>query len=645
MQPHGFSVDISWQTHNDITRPHYLPVLPPKVTADGDWIPLVQEQLGRFRSTLSGTVLFSNSGANESGYAICMECGRAADMPHGGEHPGVFKKPHKRLRGGSIDGSRECTGSHDTWKIKPNIHLVHYDTTDVFELQLKNLVSKSYLDNKIVATTLAVSLRHAAASVLGINDEELGYSVSHMEIIGGRSWSILLYDTADGGAGYSSSIGQHLMRIAGEMYRGLECAGDCDKACHQCLLSYDTQHHASLLDRHVARAWLGDTFPKLLELPADMCILGNTSKLETMPLYEALDRSLQKVASKTVRLFLGGDAEKWDTAWGELRHRIVTWRARDLCVELVIYQKTLEQLSNELRNHLAVMAKGLDITVATVSDGVHLKRGVFVAEVFSGDVSRWACADENVIEPGPDWGRVVDVPLIVSHAQINATSVDVIELDLVTDRPSGDDKDLSVDEELHGKGDEFGVRFWDLIEKRHQTFMDIFEKEEVTDIHYSDRYLNTPLGAALLLQVLKELEIRFPNSYGRAKAHIKVQQIRTEHRSYQRSIWDDWLSDRDREQAIEAAYEYVDLSVEVGTYSMQHVPHFRALDFKFSSGKVARIRLDEGWGYWEAGSGYSNHFDFSTTAADQGVKIAMWSGTLVKRRKNYKTAFVLSVRE
>jgi len=644
MQPSGFSVDIGWQTHNDITRPHYLPFLPPKITAEGDWIPLIQEQLGRFRSTVSGKVLFSNSGVAKSGYAICLECGRAADMPQGGKLPEIFNKPHKRLRGGSVDGSRECSGSHDSWKIKPGIHLVHHDTTDVFELQLKHLETRSYLDNKVVATTLAVSLRHAAASELGINDDELGYSVSHVEIAGGRTWSILLYDRADGGAGYASSIGQRIVEIASRMYKGLDCVGECDKACHHCLLTFDTQHQSNLLNRLVAQEWLTEAFPKMLKLPSDMCILGPTSALETMPLYQALDRSLQKVAAKSVRIYLGGNADNWDTAWGELRHRIVTWKARELTVELVVHEDTFVQLNDEIQNHLAVMMKGLDVTVATVSEDGRPKSSVLVAEVVAGDLTRWACEDESVIEAGPNWGRVKETPLIVAYVQSGVIPVDEVELSDASVSSSAGDVELEIDDELHGKGSEFGERFWDLLLDKHKGFKSLFDTEVIARIHYSDRYLNTPLGAALLLQVLKELDTRYPNSYGRVEANIKIEQIRSDHRSNRRVVWDDWLDERDRERAIKAAFEYVGLTAEVGTYAKQHMPHFRVLEFKFSSGKVARIRLDEGWGYWEAGSGYDNYYDFSAKATDQGEAIAMWSGTLAKRRKNYETAFVLSVR-
>jgi DEAD/DEAH box helicase domain-containing protein len=646
LQPNGFSVDIGWQTHNDITRPHYLPVLPPFITADGDWIPLVQERLGRFRSTLSGKVLFSNSGISGNGYAICLECGRSADMSHNGQLPDIFfKKSHKRLRGGLVDGSRECSGSFDSWKIKPSIHLVHQDTTDVFELQLKHLETKSFLDNKVVATTLAVALRHSAALTLGISDDELGYSVNHVEISGGRTWSILLFDTADGGAGYASSLGQHIINVMGDMYKTLECVGACDKACHQCLVTFDTQHQSNLLDRHTAQQWLTETFPSLLTLPPEMRILGPVSELETLPLFQALDRSLEKVAVKGVRIYLGGIPSNWDTAWGELRHRIVTWKARGLLVELVIQLDIFDQLNDEIINHMGEMVRGLSLVVSLIEKNNQPVDGVLVAEVMAADVTRWACKDVSVIELGPHWGRVNEIPLVVAYGQNKTADTEKIELAVTSVSARESDMELDVDDELHGKGGEFGERFWSFILDKHSGFKEIFENEEITNIKYSDRYLSTPLSIVLLLQVLKELDTRYPNCYCRTEARIKVEQFNQHHRSNKRVVWDDWLEEKIREQAIEAAFDYVGLPVFVGTYTRQHMPHFRVLEFHFSTGKVAKIRLDEGWGYWEAGSGYGNAFDFSAKAEEQGKNIAMWSGNLEKKRRNYKTPFSLSIRE
>jgi len=599
---------------------------------------------GRFHSTESGQVLFTNRGINGSGYALCLECGRAGDMPHAGALPTIFQKPHKRLRGGKVDNSADCSGSHDSWKITQGIDLVHRDSTDVFELQLKHPETQAFLDDATVATTLAVALRHAAALVLGINDEELGYAVNHVEVSGDRTWSILLYDTADGGAGYASSIGRHILPVTQAMFEGLDCPGGCDKACHHCLMTSDTQYQAQLLDRQLARQWLTEAFPSRLQLPDRLRLLGPASRLEAQPLFQALDRALQQTAAKRVRLFFGGDAANWDTAFGELRQRIASWAGRALAVDLLIYQSTFNALDDDMKGLLVSLAQGLDLALATVADDQRPLDGAMLAEVEAAAITRWACQDPSVGEVGDSWGRPVDQPIIVAYGLEEPIPATWVTLADYTPSDSEGDADIDIHDELHGPAATFGERFWNHVLEQHDGLERLFESDQLSAIQYSDRYLKNPLGVVLLLQVLYALDQRYPNCYARALTRVKVEQNHREHRSNQRMIWDDWSDDSERDKAVQHAFEYVDLCVQVGTYSRQHMPHFRALELMFASGKTARLRLDEGWGYWEAEQGYNSRFDFNASPADQGQAIAEWCGKLLRQRKKHPTALVLSLR-
>lgn len=649
MQPNGFCVDISWNTHNDITRPHYLPVEQPKVSADGEWIPLVQESLGRFRTTTEGQVLYTNSGKNGTGYAVCLECGRSADMPSNlAELPALFKTPHRRMRGGKVDGSNECSASHDSWKIKPGVYLAHRDMTDVFELQLKNIDSKRYLQDNKVATTLAVSLRQAAALKLGISQEELGYAVQHVEIEGGRTWSILLFDTADGGAGYASSLGRHIVDIGSGMFDGLQCEAKCDKVCHHCLLTFETQHQVALLDRIAAKDWLTESYKNSLVLPSAMQILGITSRQETVPLYQAIENALQKPSAKGVRVYLGGRSENWNTAWGELKQRLASWVARSLKVEIVLYKDTFDELGEELLTHLAVLSQGLDIPLCVLDHRDQLVKGLLIAEVETTEFIRWACEDVVVTELGPSWGKVSENPLIVAASQkshVSSSSVDVATVLASQSSIPQTDVEMEIETELDGNGSQFGEKFWGVLLEKHEGLKGLLEGDIIDSIEYSDRYLKSPLTVSLLLFALKELDTRYPDCYQRATTKIKLEEITRENKWHSRSVWDDWSDERLRERSISEAFEYVDLQVRVGSYARVHMAHSRALLIKFESGKLVRIRLDEGWGYWETQAGPGSQFNFSASPQQQGERIAEWSGLLVKRRKRYKTSLVVSIRE
>jgi hypothetical protein len=453
-----------------------------------------------------------------------------------------------------------------------------------------------------------------------------------------------LFDTADGGAGYASSIGRHILLVATQMFAGLECPADCDKACHHCLITYDTQHQASLLDRRLARDWLTAAFPSLLALPEAMRLLGPASVFETQPLFQALDRALQDSAATGVRIFFGGDAVNWDPAFGELRQRIAGWAGRSLDVELLVYQATFAALDDELRGLITSLVRGLGLTLATVGDEQRGANAWVIAEVRGAAITRWASAEQRVCELGESWGQAGDQPIIVATGLPQTIDSTPVVIEPISAMQAVTDVDIDINDELHGAGSEFGERFWIHVLARHDGLRQLLERDQLTAIHYSDRYLKNPLGVTLLLQVLYALDQRYPNCYARASTRIKIEQNHREHRSRQAMVWDDWLDDRDREQAIEQAFAYVDLGVQVGTYDRRHMPHFRVLELRFTDGQVARLRLDEGWGYWEAESGYGARFDFRASAEEQGEAIAEWRGNLVRRFKQHPTALVLSLR-
>lgn len=185
--PAGFAVDFFEDPHNDISRLQYVPVKSPWLNVPGSWICLVNPALGKFRSSQQAHMFHYTSGANDRGFAICLECGKAEPMlsfpaldntvPANERYlPAVFreKAQHRRLRGGNRDdGENICPGSNNSWKIKQNVHLGHDSLTDALELVLRNPTSAELLNDDIAAYSIAVALREAIAADLGIQTEEL----------------------------------------------------------------------------------------------------------------------------------------------------------------------------------------------------------------------------------------------------------------------------------------------------------------------------------------------------------------------------------------------------------------------------------------------------------------------------------------
>ena len=96
------------------------------------------------------------------------------------------------------------------------------------------------------------------------------------EETGEQNYSILLYDQATGGAGFVAQAGEHLPELLRRARRTLMCPRKCDRACHACLISYDTHRHLKDLDRHQALAVLTVDFLAALELPIEDQLFGPT---------------------------------------------------------------------------------------------------------------------------------------------------------------------------------------------------------------------------------------------------------------------------------------------------------------------------------------------------------------------------------
>ena len=262
--PAGFAVDFYQEPTNDITIQHFVPVEKPWINAHGEWQDLPFNQRGRFRVCTDGHVFHHSRGINSTGYALCLECGRAEPMtpsdPPGvpgapGKMPKVFEDPHPRLR--RADGQTGiCRGSDDPWRIKQGLTLGHETTTDILEIQIKT-VAGAWLFDRVVAQTLAVALRDALADLIGVQATELGcdikQAVTPERVV---CYSILIYDHY--AAGYSSGATNSIAELFRRAQQRLACPANCDSACPACILDFDQRFDFDLLDRLAALDVLND---------------------------------------------------------------------------------------------------------------------------------------------------------------------------------------------------------------------------------------------------------------------------------------------------------------------------------------------------------------------------------------------------
>lgn len=605
LEPAGFSVDVFAETHNDITLQEYVPVEQPWITGTGPWIPLPNPGLGRFRSTPQGSVFHHSSGASRSGYALCLECGRAAAMGNEDEPghglPKVFQRPHARLRGGKTEGSWICGGSDNEFKIKRGIRFGREYTTDVLELVLHDNEGQPLVDST-VAFTVAVALRRAIAESLGVEETELGCDTKMLrDDLDRKARALQIFDVRS--AGYSSLVAHDLSTLLRIARAKLECEAGCDGACQLCLLTFDTRYRSDELDRLKALSFLTDEWLDSLALSIQHQLLGPTSKAEFQAVDEAISRELNRGDAKCLFVYLNGDPIDWDFPASPLRRWLHRLSARDdIGLTLLMDAASPEQISREN----AAVLLGLE-ALGSVSFQVGQAPSVFgggcciaTVERSDGTYCTWATTDLACASCGNQWGLLSDG--IVVHGPSSGPRVKNGSIKLASlDMPGVDSFEIT--NQLDGKGAGFGDRFWKLIGKGDLSAA-LQPCRPLLSVEYEDRYLSTPIACALMLEVVSALKSHYDSEGGLGwndtPVQIKTMLIDGERLMRRPGHWwgGDWTATDIRDRAVEAAFEYSGMSARVLSAPKRDLSHGRRLILNFTDGGKYTLWLDQGWSYW-----------------------------------------------
>ena len=620
LQPAGFAVDIRWQPHNNVSIQQYIPVRDPLISLEGAaWMALPSPALGRYRYSANGHIFQRSDGLHGEGYALCLRCGRADSMGSHRERPATLNA-HKRLRGGrNNDQEIQCPGNAEPGVIKEGLRLGTVVHTDVFELQLRLLDTVQPID-EVSAFSIAVVLRRALCQHIGIEEDEIGVSVSPTRGMAGEpAHSIYLYDTADGGAGYVGQAVLELPALLTAARQLLECR--CDKACQVCLLSHDTQHHVDLLDRLAATSVLSERYLAALALPDDLCIFGPATRLELEPLGMALRREIQHQAIDEVRIYLGGETDDWEPLAWPLREDLLRWASAGIVIRLIASRTSLDALSPAQADEVAALASVIGAKFHITDHLPTPAAGTSPARPLIAEVSGmhrsicWAASDPAALSPRPGWGSGTDQTRFVSmerpgqFAPLPTAWGDVAPGALR--RPVAGLCELRILTELDGPSADFGHRAWLLISQQDRTLLArLHRAEPMTRIIYTDRYLKSPLAILLLHSLLAALH-DFPGGVA-TTTHITVTTealSRVDTREpYQ--LFHDWRDAQVRAEVIDGLF--TDFGrFEFREMSKPSLPHARELRLEWSNGPGWAMRLDQGFGYWRLSRGQRGQFPFA----------------------------------
>jgi DEAD/DEAH box helicase domain-containing protein len=605
LKPSGFTCDPVAKPHAEIERIAYVAPKLPWVTARGEpWVSFGDERAGRFRASRRGMVFHHTTGATELGYAICLCCGRAEpETAPASENPPVpsAMQGHSPLRGSRKTQPR-CDGSERAFGIQRHRILGHEISTDVVELQLTGMPDVT------VGLPIAAALRDALASHLGIEPSEMGFGVTHTRDGEGQAprWSVFLYDRAPGGAGFAISAPARFPGLLQAAAGILDCPnGDaCKHGCTDCVLTRETE--GQQMDRQGALAFLRDVVLPRLVLPSDEQIFGRYTRAELEFLPNALAREME-VPGRQLTVWLGGDPRTWDFQRWSLIPVMRRMTLRERIVDIVMPRSALAAASEEVKLALFGLHSSTNVRLrlrdaSPLSNDAHLlaRVGTETEGVW------WGTRSAAASQPGPGWAS--GAPILCGDVLRPLDPTASVEpADLVRQPPGA--SLVEIGPELDGNADGFGARFWRQL-LQVAPALGSRSTERLLSLHYSDRYLLSPLTVRLVASLLRAAPGRDQNT----KIGIDTASAAEDRLRSPETIQHDWIVGSHAREILQAIMASISPSAQVHVRDRRDLAHSRSLLLTFAGGTV-RVILDQGVGFWQ--SDRRTVFDFGRPPARQ----------------------------
>ncbi len=248
LDPPGFSPSEGRALRSSDTKQSYSSArraqLPVPAISDGEWA--WKSEIGKnikYSYAKDLRLLVANVGSDsKDGFSICPKCGYAYPSDEEDEVAQGHYPPFPS-KSGKCNGTPERGIALGT-SILSDVLLMRIS----FKRPFISTVSKPLVD---ALWSIAEALCLAASRVLDIDTTELSSGFRFLSTTTSELQAdVYLYDTASGGAGYSSDAGERLdeiLNLTGKILS--ECTGNCDRSCNKCLRHYANQYEHQHLDR------------------------------------------------------------------------------------------------------------------------------------------------------------------------------------------------------------------------------------------------------------------------------------------------------------------------------------------------------------------------------------------------------------
>ncbi|MEB2777481.1 DEAD/DEAH box helicase [Algoriphagus sp. D3-2-R+10] len=611
LEPAGFATSFYESPTNDISKQNYVPAQVPWINTSTELKQLVNPNVGSFIADENGEIFFHNKGNNENGFALCFKCGYADSLDSEGNPPNGFGN-HNKLRGKNSAAGENSRCNPEPNQIRPGISLGFADRTDIFELYLKHHHTEEYFlvsneENKKLSWTLGVAFRYGLAKTLGVNAEEIGVTVKQV-INQGLSdnaiYAICLFDTNSGGSGFSSLAGQpSVFRAMFENAFELLGCQNCQNACQNCLLQFDTKQYAELLDRRIGQNYLSRNLINSLGLQDEEKILGPISEFCQFDIWKEIKLTYNGKADK-IQFYFKGDLKDWAISESSIRRTISElvgpfgkFKEVELWIESDVFYQLLESDKLDL---MYLLAADQNINLFHTNTLNLIENGEVLATTWkNGTPISYASKEVKSVGFNDSWGNTGQCMLIKAKDISFTVEGKIIDRNDLIPFRGGNSFQVSLVQELNTKVKNFGEAFWSLvIAQLEQNGFGIADFNDLKLVEYSDRFLHTPWTVILLTSILNK--IPFEKS-DQLEVIISTVKSKNDHYQLNRNLIKNWYMEENGnkvELLKTILLQFENVEINLADHNSQ-LPHSRELTLEFENDKVLNLRLDQGVGYWK----------------------------------------------
>ena len=560
IEPVGFAVDIRDQRSRKISETSNYSFIEPLLMNIRPWLSDESSLIDIRESADHAEILYYNKGKGD-GFAVCLNCGKT-------EFSEDRLVNHKRLRGGKKENSDTiCEGNDNSFSIRKNVILGGRYQTDFCEIRIKDKKG-NYSNDESLLYSLGVIFTKTLAEYLSIEAHELSFGIKQYD----SYRTIFIFDTARGGAGYSSQFSFHLesvLKIAKEKL--IDC--DCQNACTKCLIDRNTNKQLHLLDRYPAIDWLNlaldQSIPAVIaaEMPGIRKIIGNVK--------DDISKQVFRNAIAEMWCYIDANVNTWDPESAifinHVRNRI---KLNFVLSQQPVYADQQDKIT------ISTVQSWSSVLLDDFPSSSPLKK-VAVIKLLDGSLYEYY-AENFIMHFAESWGTVI----LGDSYRLQTTTLPRL-FNIVSPTFGTPVKEVFLNIQNVINSNEIAVCVLNNL-----VAIDLDLKSAMNgksfSVSYYDRYIKSPFASILLIQFLdtmrKTLNFEVENFTVYVKGYTEY--------SNQKYFFHNFGKSEERNEFIKsyAANNYDIPDVDV---IEEKIPHFRYFEFKSDSLKII-IRPDAG---------------------------------------------------